>query len=312
MSPFWLKHINSASRTRHAGHCWRSKDELVSDVLLWIPAYGQTKAGRPAQTYIQQLCDDTGCNPEDLPEAMNNRETWGEGQGYPCWPQDMMMMMIPIVIGALCTVTKGLNQELEFLELNVETIQTTVLFRSARILRRILETWGDLPSLKPRVKNHQVTLVRKTLNNINNNNCNISLQPHLGFNVTINYRLQMFFDLLPASSHGLPYPFLSPSLVYILTYKHGLRYWQNSNTKCTIIFCCIQFVFLWFALCHRREFQSIICFLVFVLICISIHSLIFMNTQILSQSLSLSLSLSLSCVSFSLSLSRNINLLQEF
>ena len=27
-------------RTRHAGHCWRSKDELISDVLLWTPAYG--------------------------------------------------------------------------------------------------------------------------------------------------------------------------------------------------------------------------------------------------------------------------------
>ena len=64
--------------TRHAGHCWRSKDKLVSDVLLWTPAYGQSKAGRPARTYIQQLCDDTGCNPEDLPEAMNDRETWRE------------------------------------------------------------------------------------------------------------------------------------------------------------------------------------------------------------------------------------------
>ena len=67
-----------ARRTRHAGHCWKSKDELVSDVLLWTPAYGQSKAGRPAQKYIQQLCDDTGCNPEDLPEAMNDRETWRE------------------------------------------------------------------------------------------------------------------------------------------------------------------------------------------------------------------------------------------
>ena len=38
-------------RTRHAGHCWRSKDELISDVLLWTAAYGQAKAGRPAQTY---------------------------------------------------------------------------------------------------------------------------------------------------------------------------------------------------------------------------------------------------------------------
>ena len=67
-----------ARRTRHAGHCWRSKDEIVRDVLLWTPVYGQSKAGRPARTFIQQLCDDTGCNPEDLPKAMNDRETWRE------------------------------------------------------------------------------------------------------------------------------------------------------------------------------------------------------------------------------------------
>ena len=65
-------------RNTHAGHCWRSKDELISDVLLWTPAYGQAKAGRPARTYIQQLCEDTGCSPEDLPEAMNDREKWRE------------------------------------------------------------------------------------------------------------------------------------------------------------------------------------------------------------------------------------------
>ena len=67
-----------ARRTRHAGHCWRSKDELISDVLLWTPAYSQAKAGRPARTYIQQLCEDTGCSPEDLPEAMNDKEKWWE------------------------------------------------------------------------------------------------------------------------------------------------------------------------------------------------------------------------------------------
>ena len=63
-------------RTKHAGNCWRSKDELISDVLLRTPAYGQAKAGRPAGTYIQQLCEDTGCSPEDQPEAMNDREKW--------------------------------------------------------------------------------------------------------------------------------------------------------------------------------------------------------------------------------------------
>ena len=71
--------------TRHAGHCWRSKDELINYVLLWTPAYDQAKAGRPAWTYIQQQCEDTRCSPEDLPEAMNDREKWREGgQGYPC------------------------------------------------------------------------------------------------------------------------------------------------------------------------------------------------------------------------------------
>ena len=61
-------------RTRHVGHCGRSRDELISDVLLWTPTHGRAKAGRPAWTYIQQLCEDTGSCPEDLPEAMNDRE----------------------------------------------------------------------------------------------------------------------------------------------------------------------------------------------------------------------------------------------
>ena len=63
-------------RTRHTGHYWRSRDKLISDVLLWIPTYGKAKAGRPARTYIQQLCEDTGCSPEDLLEEMNDREEW--------------------------------------------------------------------------------------------------------------------------------------------------------------------------------------------------------------------------------------------
>ena len=65
-------------RTRHAVHCWRSRDELIRDVLLWIPTHGRANAGRPARTYIQQLCEDTGCCPGDLPRAMNDREEWWE------------------------------------------------------------------------------------------------------------------------------------------------------------------------------------------------------------------------------------------
>ena len=69
-----IKKTIQVRRTRHRGHCWRSRDELISDVLLWAPTYGRAKAGQPARTYIQQLCEDTECSPEDLPEAMNDRE----------------------------------------------------------------------------------------------------------------------------------------------------------------------------------------------------------------------------------------------
>ena len=47
-------------RTRHSGHCRWSRDELIRDVLLWTPTHGRAKSGRPARTYIQQLCEDTG------------------------------------------------------------------------------------------------------------------------------------------------------------------------------------------------------------------------------------------------------------
>ena len=51
------------------------------------PTYDRAKAGRPARTYIQQLCEDTGCFPEDLPRAMNDREEMArEGQGISVLP----------------------------------------------------------------------------------------------------------------------------------------------------------------------------------------------------------------------------------
>ena len=63
---------------------------------------------------------------------------------------NMMVTIIPIMVGAFSTVTKGLLKGLEDLEVGgwVETIQTTALLKTDRILRRVLETWGDLLSLK--------------------------------------------------------------------------------------------------------------------------------------------------------------------
>ena len=54
---------------------------------------------------------------------------------------NMKVTIVPIVIGALGSVTKGLLKGLENLEVGgrVETIQTTALLKTVRILRRVLE-----------------------------------------------------------------------------------------------------------------------------------------------------------------------------
>ena len=54
----------------------------------------------------------------------------------------MKVTIIPIVIGAFGIVTKELLKGLEDLDVDgrVETIQTTALLRTTRILRRVLET----------------------------------------------------------------------------------------------------------------------------------------------------------------------------
>ena len=62
----------------------------------------------------------------------------------------MKVKVIPIVIGAFGTIPKGFRNVLEEREIGGrdETNQFTALLKSARILRRILETWGDLLLLR--------------------------------------------------------------------------------------------------------------------------------------------------------------------
>ena len=69
---------------------WNVFHTEIVFLLLWTPTHGCARVGRPARTYIHQLCEDTGCNPEDLPEAMNDREKWREtvrdiGAGGATW-----------------------------------------------------------------------------------------------------------------------------------------------------------------------------------------------------------------------------------
>ena len=88
---------------------------------------------------------------------------------------NMKVTKVPIVIGALGTVTKGLLKGLEDLEIGgrVETIQMTALLTTARILRRVLETcyhsnFSEKPSANTDVKNSKGV----NNNNYNNNNNN--------------------------------------------------------------------------------------------------------------------------------------------
>ena len=74
---------------------------------------------------------------------------------------NMKVMVIPIVISVLGTIPKGSLKGLEDLEIRgqVGIIQTAALLRSPRIVRKVLESWGDFLSTQNPVKNHQRTLV---------------------------------------------------------------------------------------------------------------------------------------------------------
>ena len=68
-------HLPPISKTipiRHVGYCCRSKNKLISDILLWTPLHGHASVSQPTRTYLQQICTDTGCSQEDLLKVMND------------------------------------------------------------------------------------------------------------------------------------------------------------------------------------------------------------------------------------------------
>ena len=62
--------------TKHAVHCWRSKDKLISNVPLWTLTHGRANVGWPAKTYMHQHCANIGWSLEDLLGAMYDRDGW--------------------------------------------------------------------------------------------------------------------------------------------------------------------------------------------------------------------------------------------
>ena len=140
--------------------------------LLWdfdIQTDHQISARRPDLIVINK--EKRTCKIVDFAVPADHRIKWKESekkdkhldlarQLKKLW--NMNVTIIPIVIGAFGKITKGLLKGLEDMEVvgRVETIQTTALLRTARILRRVLETWGDSnssesPSANTDVKNCQ-------------------------------------------------------------------------------------------------------------------------------------------------------------
>ena len=63
-------------RIRFSGHCWRSKQEVIHDLILWEPKHGRRSVGGQLFTFVDQLEEDTGIPKEFLPSAMEDREGW--------------------------------------------------------------------------------------------------------------------------------------------------------------------------------------------------------------------------------------------
>ena len=129
-TPIGLWHTNGSpnlgQKTRHYSNQQQQKKETWKIVDLAVPANHRIKLKECEKR------DKSG----DL--ARELKKLW-----------NMKVTIIPIVIGAFGTLTKRLLKGLEDLDVGgrVETIQTTALLKTARILRRVLETWGDLLSL---------------------------------------------------------------------------------------------------------------------------------------------------------------------
>ena len=64
-------------RTRHAGLCWRSRDELKVTFSLGPHHIDEQRQ----DDQLEQLCPDTGCSLEDLPVARTIEKCGGRGSG---------------------------------------------------------------------------------------------------------------------------------------------------------------------------------------------------------------------------------------
>ena len=156
-TPMGLWHTNRSSnlgqKTRPYSNQQKKKRELAK-----------------LSTVLSRLTTEINCEKKDkyLDLARELKKLW-----------NMKVIIIPIVIVALGTVTKGLIKGLDDLTVGgwVETIQTRVWLRMARILRRVLETWGDLLSLSEKSSANADVNNSRRLNNNPKQKSNSSIWP---------------------------------------------------------------------------------------------------------------------------------------
>ena len=79
----------------------------------------------------------------------------------------MQLTVIPVVLGTLRTIPKDLERKLKELEIGgrIGKIRITALLRSARILRKVLETGEDFFTERPLANAGRVRKTRKEFDN---------------------------------------------------------------------------------------------------------------------------------------------------
>ena len=84
-----ISQIIKGRSARHAGHCWKSKDKLISDILQWTPTHEHTNIAWSAKYYIHQLRADLV--PSRRLTTSNRNRCWELGSkesvlsGMPWW-----------------------------------------------------------------------------------------------------------------------------------------------------------------------------------------------------------------------------------
>ena len=65
-------------RLSFSDHCWRSKSEVVSDLVLWEPKDGKRSIGGQAGSFVDVLEVDTRIPRDGLPAGRDDRVGWGK------------------------------------------------------------------------------------------------------------------------------------------------------------------------------------------------------------------------------------------